>query len=139
MARLLMAGAALALLSGKWGGWGAASPHGEVLVGTATYQDYGVMDGVLEYRGSSLPPIRGLALNRSGDRGRWAWVQWADGSIDGPLLVVDCVQRDRFLLRESWGVVAEVSAELAAHRGFYGVGPVPVVVWLDEPPRARWN
>lgn len=139
MARLLLAGAALVLLSGKWGGWGEASPEADVLVGKATYMDHGVMDRVLDNKGVGLPPSRTVALNRAGDRGRWVWVQWPDGSIDGPLLAVDCVQRDRFLLRESWRVVVEVSAELAVRRGFYGVGPVPVVVWMDQPPRARWN
>ena len=108
----------------------------EYLDGYATYMDYGVMDKVISNRGLQWPD--GVALNRAGDRGREVWLLWGDGSISGPLKVVDCAQRDHFARKEKWGHVVEVSAELAQERGFYGVGKVPVSV-LFEAPKERWH
>jgi len=110
------------------------------VVGLATYMSEGRMQGVLDYRDSHLPVYDVVAANRAGDRGRWVYLQWPGGEIDGPLLVVDCAQRgEHFEKRERQGRVVEVSAALAKRRGFYGVGPLPVVLWFKKPPAYRWN
>ena len=108
----------------------------EYLDGYATYMDYGVMDKVISNRG--LQWSDGVALNRAGDRGREVWLLWGDGTISGPLKVVDCAQRIHFGRREQWGHVVEVSAELAQERGFYGIGKEPVTV-LFEAPERMWH
>ena len=101
------------------------------LEGKATYYDEGIMQRVIANRGWDYAD--GVALNRAGDLGRTVWLLWEDGTIDGPLPVVDCAQRDHYRTREDQSRVVEVSAELAQKRGFYGVGPVPVTVLFHEP------
>ena len=105
--------------------------------GTATYYRPGLMQQVITNRG--LPYPDGVALNRAADIGRQVWLQWADGTIDGPLPVVDCAQRNHYNTREQQGRIVEVSAELAQRRGFYGIGPAPVTVWLIPPPPPSWT
>ena len=78
-------------------------------------------------------------LFRSPGRGdNWCMTWAADGSIVGPLPVVDCAQKAHYAKRERQGRVVEVSARVAKERGFYGVGPVPVMVWFEKP-TMRWN
>ena len=101
------------------------------IVGYATYYADGVMDSVIEYRG--LGHADGVALNSAGDLHRWVWLQWSDGTVDGPLPVVDCAQRIHYITRENQNRVVEVSADLAREREFYGVGPEWVIVWFVEP------
>ncbi len=105
--------------------------------GVSTYYAPGVMQQVISNRGLDWPD--GVALNRAGDLGRTVWLQWDDGTITGPLVAVDCAQEGHFETRERQGRVVEVSAELAKSRGFYGVGPHPVIVWYTEPPETRWE
>lgn len=97
------------------------------IVGKATYMSDGRMQEVIDYWG--LPYADGVALNAKGDKDRWVYVIWLnDMTIDGPWPVVDCAQSVHYATRETQRRVLEVSADLARVHGFYGVGPVPVVV-----------
>lgn len=115
--------------------WSDPTPADEIQ-GQATYYAPGLMQRVAINRQMDLTGhIAGVALNRSGDLGRTVWIEWDDGSIDGPFMVVDCAQRgDHFERRERQGYVVEVPAWVARLRGFYGVGPVPATVLFDPPP-----
>jgi hypothetical protein len=115
--------------------WGQPTEP-ETITGMATYYADGVMEQVIANRG--LPWGDGVALNAAGDLGRFVWVQFEDGSIIGPLPVVDCAQEQHYDERRQQGRVVEVSAQVARQHGFYGVGPVPVTVWFGLPP-VRWN
>jgi len=126
-----MAAIVIALLAG----WSQPT-EADALEGYATYMSPGVMDTVISNRGFGYAD--GIALNGAGDMGRNVWLVWKDGTITGPLPVVDCAQENHYLDRERQGRVAEVSAELAQEKNFYGVGPVPVTV-LFEAPRMGWN
>ena len=104
------------------------------LAGYATHYATGLMQTVADNRGMSLDGYAGgVALNRCGDLGRRVWLRWEDGTVTGPLRVVDCAQRGHILDRERRRYVVEVDASLARRRGFFGIGPMPVVV-LFEPP-----
>lgn len=106
----------------------------DVVQGRATYYADGLMEQVAANRGLSLSGYRGgVALNRAGDRGRQVWLEWSDGTVAGPYLVVDCAERRHMGERERQGLVVEVDAQTARLRGFYGVGPVAVQVWFVEP------
>jgi len=113
-----------------------AQPTQEASVkGLSTYYRAGLMDEVAINRGLDLDGyISGVALNRAGDLGRVIWLEWDDGSIMGPFLVVDCAQRIHFDEREQQGRVVEVPAWVARLQGFYGIGPIGVVVWFDTFP-----
>ena len=122
---------AIALVSG----WSQPT-EARSIEGYATYYAEGLMDRVISNRGLGYGD--GVALNRAGDLGRNVWLVWDDGSITGPMPVVDCAQQNHYAERVNRGRVVEVSAELAMEKGFYGVGPVPVTV-LFEPPMIEWN
>ena len=124
--------ATIALLVGGWN----QPTDAEAIHGHSTYYADGLMRQVIANRG--LSHADGVALNRAGDLGRIVWLMWDDGTITGPLPVVDCSQKIHFENRESQGRVVEVSAKLARERGFYGVGPVGVTVWF-QPPEVRWE
>jgi hypothetical protein len=99
--------------------------------GRSTYYAPTVMEEVTAARGLDLSPYAGgVALNRAGDLGRLVLLEWWDGAVTGPYLVVDCARRDHYDQRESQNYVVEVDAQTAMARGFYGVGPVPVIVWF---------
>jgi len=123
---------AIALLLTGW----SQPTEVESLEGYATYMNPGMMNTVIDNRGLSWAD--GVALNRAGDLGRTVWIVWDDGSVTGPLPVVDCAQENHYLERERQGRVVEVSARLAKEKNFYRVGPVPVTV-LFEAPETRWN
>lgn len=110
---------------------------GDVIHGKATYMNPGRMQEVIANR--ELGWSTGIALNREGDLFRWVYLEWPDGTIDGPLISVDCAQAAYYETRERQGRVVEVSAELARERGFFGIGPEPVTVWLIKPPEMRWE
>ena len=132
----------MALIAAAILAWGQPTP-GDYIAMTdkptvATYMNPGIMQQVIANRG--LDWLDGVALNRKGDLGLWVWLQWdLDGTITGPLPVVDCAQEGHFEKRERQGRVVEVSAELARERGFFGVGPVGVTVWFTKPPPTRWE
>lgn len=107
--------------------------------GYATYMRPGLMEQVAANKAANLEPYAGgVALNRAGDLGRVVWLEWDNGAIDGPFLVIDCAQQGQhFARREHQRRVVEVDYDLAKLRGFAGVGPKRVTVWFREPPRAR--
>ncbi len=67
-----------------------------------------------------------VALLRAGDLNRRVWLQWADGTVEGPFLVVDVAapQHIAQLLARNW--VVDVDYPTAVRRGI--VNPVPVTV-----------
>ena len=106
--------------------------------GKATYYAPGIMERVAENRGRSLAGyVGGVALNRAGDLGRRVWLEWGEGEIDGPYLVVDCARELHFAEREDARLVVEVDAQTAWRHGFFRVGPVPVRVLFVEPEQVR--
>lgn len=118
--------------------WSLPTPQ-PAIEGYATYMRPGLMAQVAANKAIDIEAYHGfVALNRAGDLGRVVWLQWEDGTIDGPLLVIDCAQRGKhYAQRMHQQRVAEVDYDLAKLRGFAGVGPVPVVVWFQKPP-ALW-
>ena len=71
--------------------------------------------------------VGGVALDRRGDLGRTVWIEWSDGDVDGPFLVIDCAKR-----KHVGGCIVEVDASVAKKRGFYGVDRVPVRVYFYD-------
>ena len=123
--------------------WSFPTPE-PVLEGQATYMRPGLMAQVAANKSLDLTPYAGaVALNRAGDLGRVAWLQWPATKtrpelVEGPFLVIDCAQRGQhFAKREHQHRIAEVSYNLATLHGFAGVGPAPVTVWFHKPPAAR--
>jgi hypothetical protein len=111
------------------------------IAGQATYYDPGLMEQVAANRHMDLTGyLGGVALNRAGDLGRDVWLEWEDGTIQGPFLAVDCANRRHFEEREAQGYIVEVDAQTAQERGFYGVGPVDVRVHFapNLGGRERW-
>ena len=105
------------------------------LSGLATYYSPGLMETVAANRGMPLDGYAGgVALNDCEHLGRSVWLEWEDGDIEGPFLVVDCAQQRHVGARDARGYVAEVDASVAKEHGFYGVGPVPCSVWFEQPP-----
>ena len=104
------------------------------ITGRATHYAAGLMELVAATRELSLAGYAGgVALNRRGDLRRQVWLDWRDGSTDGPYLVVDCAQRHHFADREASDLVVEVDYQTADARGFAGLAPVPVVVHFQQP------
>jgi hypothetical protein len=104
------------------------------LQGQATYYAPGLMERVARTRAADLRGYRGaVALNRAGDLFRPVWLEWPDGQVAGPYLVVDCAQSTHYPERLHRGYVVEVSARVARARGFYRAGPAPVTVWFVDP------
>ena len=106
--------------------------------GKAMYYNPGIMDQVLEYRlalGQVAPChecVGYVALLRSGDLNRKVWIEWGQGDVEGPFLVIDvaATQHVPMLLARQW--VVDVDYATALRRSM--VGPVYVRV-LDAPPR----
>jgi hypothetical protein len=75
--------------------------------------------------------VGNVALLRAGDLNRHVWLQWADGTVEGPFLVVDvAASKDvASLLARHW--VVDVDNSTAVRRGM--AGPVPVTVWASPP------
>lgn len=119
--------------------WLSPTPD-ESLSGYATYMEHD-MTTVAANHGLVLPYSHdGVALNRRGDLGREVYLFWLDDmEFDGPYLVVDCAARDDYAGRLRQNRRAEVDAEKAKERGFYGVGPVPVMVLFTTPPSITPN
>jgi len=129
--------AIISMLAALW-----TIPTSDVSIGgKATYMNPGVMEGVVSYFELDLSGYVGaVALNRQGDKGRAVWLEWEDGTIDGPFLVVDCAQRvGHFEDRERQRRVVEVSWDWAVKKGFALVGPVPVKVWFVNPKKLEWE
>ena len=105
--------------------------------GYATYYSPGLMRTVAENRHLDLSRFKGgVALNARGDLGRVVWLEF-NGEIRGPFLSIDCAQEIHYDDREAAGYIVETSAKFADEMGFYGVGPVPVIVYFQFPFRER--
>jgi hypothetical protein len=108
--------------------------------GLAMYYNPGVMDQVVEYRErmgeiDGCPECVGFAaLLRAGDLNRKIWIQWEDGTVEGPFLVADVAARHHvdMLIRRGWAV--DVDNETAVRQGM--LMPVPVTVH-GAPPAAE--
>lgn len=96
------------------------------LYGYAMYYNVGVMQEVLANRINmghvvACPECIGyVALLRAGDLNRKVWLQWNDGVIEGPFLVVDAAapQHVAHLLARNW--VVDVDDRTAQRRGVFG-------------------
>lgn len=105
--------------------------------GRAMYYNPGIMPEVLSYR-LQLKQVEVcgdcvgyVALLRAGDLNRKVWLQWDDGTVEGPFLVIDVAARHHVpsLLARSW--VVDVDYPTAMRRGMNQ--PIPVTV-LAAPP-----
>jgi hypothetical protein len=113
--------------------WSIPTPDAAI-VGRATHYKAGLMETVAFRRHMSLRGyLGGVALNRKADLGRDVWIQWDDGTIEGPYLVVDCARQNHYPDRERRGYVLEVDAGVAMRRGFYHGVPPSVTVHFQEP------
>ena len=101
------------------------------------YYNPGIMPEVLSYR-LQLKQVEVcgdcvgyVALLRAGDLNRKVWLQWDDGTVEGPFLVIDVAARHHVpsLLARSW--VVDVDYPTAMRRGMNQ--PIPVTV-LAAPP-----
>lgn len=106
-------------------------------IGKAMYYNPGIMDQVLSYRlalaqVSPCPECVGYAaLLRGGDLNRKVWIQWAEGDVEGPFLVIDVAasQHVSSLLARQW--VIDVDYATAIRRAMNAPRYVTV---LDSPP-----
>lgn len=105
--------------------------------GRAMYYNPGIMSEVLSYR-LQLNQVQAcgncvgyVALLRAGDLNRKVWLQWDDGTVEGPFLVIDVAARQHVpsLLARNW--VADVDYRTAIRRGMNR--PLPVTI-LAAPP-----
>lgn len=106
--------------------------------GYAMYYNPNVMQEVVSNRlamghiSSCAECVGTVALLRPGDLNRRVWLQWADGVVEGPFLVVDVAAAHHVaqLLARNW--VVDVDNRTAVRRGMRG--PVWVTVWGAPPP-----
>lgn len=107
------------------------------ITGYATYYNPNVMREVLSNRlmmgqvSLCNECVGTVALLWAGDINRRIWLQWADGSVEGPFLVIDAAasQHVKQLLARQW--VVDVDNRTAARHGM--LGPVMVTVWGSPP------
>ncbi len=107
------------------------------LRGHAMYYNPGVMARVLSYRLQRgqvqlcAECVGYAALLRAGDLNRRIWLQWEDGTVDGPFLVVDAadVRHIPALLARNWAV--DLDYRSAQRRGMNR--PLPVTVHAHPP------
>lgn len=119
--------------------YSAASPLPQV--GRAMYYNPGVMGEVLAYRlkrkqvDLCFDCVGYAALLRAGDLNRRIWLQWEDGEVDGPFLVIDVAAHHHIpsLLARDW--VVDVDYRSAQRRGMNR--PLPVTVLAEPPPVAE--
>ena len=107
------------------------------ITGYAMYYNPNIMQEVLRYRldlgqvSQCAECVGNVALLRAGDLNRRVWLQWADGVVEGPFLVVDAAAQHHvtLLLNRNW--VIDVDNRTAVRRGM--AGPVMVTVWGSPP------
>jgi hypothetical protein len=105
--------------------------------GKAMYYNPGIMEQVLSYRQAlgQVSPCQEcvgyVALLRAGDLNRKVWIQWEDGFVEGPFLVIDVAARHhiRSLLGRGWAI--DIDYHTAWRHGMNR--PLPVTV-LASPP-----
>ncbi len=108
--------------------------------GKAMYYNPGIMQEVYTYRiqlGQIQPCaecVGYVALLRRGDLNRRVWLQWNNGAIEGPFLVIDVAAHHHVTQLLSRGWVVDVDYLTALRRGM--AGPVPVTI-LDAPAPAK--
>lgn len=109
--------------------------------GRAMYYNPGVMGQVLAYRLKHKQVhlcgdcVGYAALLRAGDLNRRVWLQWEDGAVDGPFLVIDVAAHHHIpsLLERDW--VVDVDYRSAQRRGMNR--PLPVTVLAAPPPASE--
>lgn len=105
--------------------------------GKAMYYNPGIMQEVYAYRlklGQIAPCgecVGYVALLHKGDINRRVWLQWPDGGVEGPFLVIDVAASRHVAMLLSRGWVVDVDYSTALRHGM--AGPVPVTV-LDAAP-----
>jgi len=112
-------------------------PSALPITGYATYYNPNIMQQVLNYRlslgqvSTCNECVGTVALLQAGDINRRIWLQWADGSVEGPFLVIDVAasQHVKMLLARHW--VVDVDNRTAVRHGM--LGPVLVTVWGSPP------
>jgi hypothetical protein len=108
--------------------------------GRAMYYNPGIMDLVLSFRlqvghvSTCFECVGYVALMGREDLNLKVWLEWEDGSVEGPFLVIDVAARKHVpsLLSRNW--VVDVDYETALRRGMNR--PLPVTVW-DTPQNTR--
>lgn len=112
-------------------GW--LSPTQQVSVtGDIAFYPPGLMPQVAETRGLNLAGYAGgIATMSCGDRGREVWLE-ANGEVIGPLLVVDCSQRDHYQMNVSRGRIGDISRRLW-ERLKLPDRPFPARLWFVRP------
>ena len=109
--------------------------------GKAMYYNPGIMQAVLDYRKAQgqvnpCPECVGhVALLRSGDLNRRVWIEWPDGMVEGPFLVIDVAARHhiQMLLQREW--VIDVDFRTAMRHNMNR----PLWVTIMESPRVPGN
>ena len=107
-------------------------------VGRAMYYNPGIMERVLSFRmnsghvSSCDECVGHVALLDRSDLNRKIWLEWENGDVDGPFLVIDVAARHHvdMLLQRHW--VVDIDYQTAMRIGMNR--PLPVTVW-DHPPR----
>jgi hypothetical protein len=104
------------------------------------YYNPGIMRQVVEYR-KNMGEIESCddcvgyaALLRAGDLNRKIWIEWTDGTVEGPFLVADVAARHHvdMLIQRGWAV--DVDNQTAMRRGMFM--PVAVTVLAAPPSRS---
>ncbi len=119
--------------------WQATYSQRSVLpiTGLAMFYNPNVMQEVVNNRlamgqlSTCAECIGNVALLRAGDLNRRVWVQWADGTIEGPFLVADvaAIHHIPQLVARNWAIDVDHQTALRHKMN----GPVMVTVW-DTPP-----
>ena len=110
------------------------------VTGYAMYYNPNVMQEVLSNRlrmghiSQCAECVGNVALLRAGDLNRRVWLQWSDGTVEGPFLVADVAAQHHVaqLLARNW--VVDVDNRTAVRRKM--AGPVMVTVWGSPPASA---
>ena len=108
--------------------------------GRAMYYNPGIMETVLAFRLNlrhvelCSECVGYVALLGREDLNRRVWLEWEDGDVEGPFLVIDTAAKQHVpsLLSRNW--VIDVDYETAVRRGMNR--PLPVTVWVN-PPRTQ--
>ncbi len=116
---------------------GLAAYLGFPRIGRAMYYNPGIMERVLSFRLQSghvsncEECVGNVALLDRSDLNRKVWLEWEDGTVDGPFLVIDVAARHHvdMLLQRHW--VVDIDYQTARRIGMNR--PLPVTVW-DHPP-----
>ena len=101
------------------------------------YYNPGIMQTVLSFRlevghvALCQECVGYVALMRREDINRRVWLEWEDGVVEGPFLVIDTAAKQHVasLISRNW--VVDVDYETALRRGMNR--PLPVTVWASAP------